>query len=92
MGKKELKVNIKDHINKNKKEDDKGFETPDEAIDKYSQMSEEELMQELFRVGACSRGGVTPEELDEFFNSIKSMLSPEQQEKMTELITQLKMS
>ncbi|MFW5780090.1 MAG: hypothetical protein ACOCWI_01380, partial [Bacillota bacterium] len=76
--KKEFKVNIKDHINKNQKTDNKAFDTPEEAMDNYSKMSEEELMQELFKVGACSRGGVSPEELDDFYNNIKSMLSPEQ--------------
>lgn len=86
-------MNIKDHIDKHKKSQEQTtYFTPDEAMEKYSKMSEEELIQELFRVGACSRGGVTPEELDEFYDGIKSMLSPEQQEKMKDLITQLKMS
>lgn len=80
-------MNIKDYI-KNKKRPT----NPEEAINTYSKMSEEELMQELFSVGACSKSGTTPEQLDEFYKKVESFLTAEQKEKMKNLIMQLKMS
>lgn len=62
----------------------------DELINKYSGMSEEQLMQELFKVGSVSNGRVTPNELDDFYNKVKGFLTPEQAEKMRYLIMQLK--
>ncbi len=80
-------MNIKDYIkNKQKKA------SPEEAFDTYSKMSEEELMQELFNVGACSKGGTTPQQLDDFYKNVESFLTAEQKEKMKNLIMQLKMS
>lgn len=80
-------MNINDYIkNKQKKASN------EEAFDAYSKMSEEELMQELFNVGACSKGTTTPQQLDEFYNRIEAFLTAEQKEKMKSLIMQLKMS
>ena len=62
-----------------------------DAINYYSAMSEEQLMQELFKVGRVSSGNVSPKELDGFYNSVRAFLSPEQAEKMKTLIMQLKM-
>ena len=62
-----------------------------DAINHYSAMSEEQLMQELFKVGRVSSGNVSPKELDSFYNSVRAFLSPEQAEKMKTLIMQLKM-
>ena len=53
-------------------------------------MSEEQLMQELFRVGKVSSGNVSAKELDAFYNSVKGFLTPEQSAKMRALILQLK--
>lgn len=61
-----------------------------EAIDKYSSMSEEQLMQELFRVGSVSSGNVSADELDGFYGKVKAFLTPEQSARMKELISQLK--
>ena len=62
-----------------------------ETINRYSAMSEEQLMQELFKVGRVSSGNVSAKELDGFYNSVKAFLSAEQAEKMKTLIMQLKM-
>lgn len=64
---------------------------PEEFLNRYSGMSEEQLMQELFKVGSVSNGNVTAKELDDFYNNVKGVLSPEQAEKMRYLIMQLKM-
>ncbi len=61
-----------------------------EAIDKYSSMSEEQLMQELFRVGSVSSGNISANELDSFYGQVKTFLTPEQSARMKELIAQLK--
>ncbi len=80
-------MNIKDYI-KNKKKP----LPPQEALNKYSDMSEEELMRELFNVGACSKGNTSPQELDAFYAKIESFLTAEQREKMKDLIARLKTS
>jgi hypothetical protein len=66
--------------------------SPEEMIDKYSRMSEEQLMQEMFRSASASRasGQLTDEMLDSFYNQAKCYLSPEQSERMSELIRELK--
>ena len=66
-------------------------ENINDAINHYSGMSEEQLMQELFKVGRVSSGNVSAKELDGFYNNVRSFLSPEQAEKMKALIMQLKM-
>ena len=55
---------------------------------KYTSMSEEQLMQELFRVANASN--VSNEELDSFYRNASPYLTPEQREKMKGLILQLK--
>lgn len=79
-------MNIKDYIKKKKKP-----QTAEEAFNTYSKMSEEDLMQELFNVGSCSKGQTSPEQLDEFYKKVESFLTAEQKEKMRTLIMQLKM-
>lgn len=89
-------MSISDYIRKkngggNKKIPNNGM--PDEAtINKYSQMSENELMSELFNQGSVSKGQVSSEELDNFYSSASSFLTKEQREKMKYLIEQLKRS
>lgn len=65
---------------------------PQEAYNKYSKMNEEQLMQELFKVGSVSSGNVSPQALDTFFNNVRSRLTPEQAARMSDLIAQLKRS
>lgn len=60
----------------------------EDILSKYGKMSEEELMSELFRVGAASN--LTDGQLDSFFNNVKQMLTAEQRERMSDLIIQLK--
>ncbi len=55
---------------------------------KYTSLSEEQLMQELFRVANASN--VSNEELDSFYRNTSPYLTPEQREKMKGLILQLK--
>lgn len=85
-------MNIRDYINKRRPAQQATPASPEEAVKMYSGMSEEELMRELFSVGACSKGGTSAGELDTFFNNVKGFLTAEQKEKMQQLIMQLKMS
>ena len=66
--------------------------TPEEAIAKYSKMDEAELMQELFKTAEQGRanGELDNGVLDGFLTKMRPMLSPEQAERMKELINQLK--
>lgn len=66
--------------------------SPEEALNKYSGYSEEQLMSELFRLGSLSGGRISAEELDSFYANVESYLTPEQTARMRELITQLKNS
>lgn len=61
-----------------------------EAVERYSSMSEEQLMQELFKVGSVSRGNVSAGELDAFYDNVRAFLTPEQAARMRELIILLK--
>lgn len=87
-------MNIADYIrNKNKQSQNMKVDTQvdvNQAINKYGAMSEEELMRELFRVGSVSSGNVSSAELDGFYEQVKNFLTPEQSEKMRNLIIQLK--
>lgn len=90
-------MKIRDFIDRQKKETPKSSEgkpqgDAEDRIKKYSKMSEEDLMRELFKVGSLSKGGVTGKQLDDFYQSVEGMLSPEQKERMRELILQLKNS
>lgn len=82
---------------RNKQKEKKKAETTaqpknlNDAVEKYSAMNEEQLMQELFRVGKVSSGNVSAEELDAFYANVKGFLTPEQAAKMRSLILQLKM-
>jgi hypothetical protein len=66
--------------------------SPQDAIGKYSNMSEGDLMQELFREGSVSSGKISAQELDNFYNSASGYFSEEQRNKMRVLIEQLKRS
>ncbi len=69
--------------NKEKSREQKG-----DNMQKYMSMSEEQLMQELFRTANSS--DVKNEELDDFYKKASPFLTPEQKEKMKNLILQLK--
>lgn len=93
-------MNVADYIrNKNKETEKKQAKpnedtpkSPQEALNKYSHYSEEQLMSELFRLGSLSNGRISAKELDDFYANVRSFLTPEQSERMRELITQLKNS
>ncbi len=90
-------MNVADYIRKqnakhqNKVEDD-APKSPEEALNKYSNYSEEQLLSELFRLGSLSSGRISAEELDSFYAKVQAYLTPEQAARMKELITQLKNS
>lgn len=67
-------------------------ESNEQMLDRYSRMNEEQLMQEMFRNAADSRanGTLNNEMLDEFYAKAGGYLTPEQSERMKELIRELK--
>lgn len=75
---------------KNENQASQQNESVQSALGRYQSMSEEQLMQELFRVGKVSSGNVSAKELDAFYDSVKGFLTPEQSAKMRALILQLK--
>ena len=86
-------MDIAEYIkNKNAEKEKKTKEnlSPQEAISKYANYSEEQMMSELFRLGSLSSGNISAKELDDFFNKVKPYLSKEQSERMKELILRLK--
>ena len=58
----------------------------------YAGKSQSELMEELMRTAALEKqkGTLTPAMLEQFYNSIGPMLTPEQRERMVALINQIK--
>ena len=66
--------------------------TPEEAIRKYAGMDEKELMNELFKVAAEGRasGELNNDIVDGFYQKMLPLLTPEQAERMRELIIKLK--
>lgn len=88
-------MDIASYIRNKNKETEKAADapkSPEEALNKYSSYSEEQLMSELFRLGSLSTGRISAQELDNFYLQVKSYLTPEQSARMKELITQLKNS
>ncbi|NLL56443.1 MAG: hypothetical protein GX242_04440 [Clostridiales bacterium] len=94
-------MNIVDYIRRKEQEknrknsennDNQQNISPQDALNKYSQMSENELMTELFKEGSVSSGKVSAQELDNFYNSASGYLNQEQRNKMKMLIEQLKRS
>lgn len=84
-------MRINDYIKRKSPEVDKSTSN-EEMVGKYSQMSEEQLMQEMFRSASQSRsnGTLNDEMLDGFYNQAQGFLSPEQSERMKDLIRELK--
>lgn len=88
-------MNVADYIRKkqrNNAQNSSQNTNPQDAINKFSQMSEGDLMQELFKEGSVSSGKVSPQELDNFYNNASGYLNSEQLAKMKMLIEQLKRS
>lgn len=75
-----------------KKEAPRNFSSPEEAINAYSRMSEEDLTSEMMRVASEQKadGTFNAEELERMCASISPMLTPEQQAKMRRLIDEVK--
>ena len=82
-------MNIHSFIRSQKKKKTVETEDLNEALNKYSGLSEEQLTAELFKKGSLSNGNVSAEELDAFYNNALPFLTKEQAEKMRSLITQL---
>lgn len=85
-------MNIHSFIRSQKKKKTVENEDFNEALNKYSGLSEEQLTAELFKKGSLSNGNVSAEELDTFYRNALPFLTKEQAEKMRSLITQLKNS
>lgn len=85
-------MNIHSFIRSQKKKKTVENEDFNEALNKYSGLSEEQLTAELFKKGSLSNGNVSAEELDAFYSNALPFLTKEQAEKMRSLITQLKNS
>ncbi len=85
-------MNIHSFIRSQKKKKTVEKEDFNEALNKYSGLSEEQLTAELFKKGSLSNGNVSAEELDAFYRNALPFLTKEQAEKMRSLITQLKNS
>lgn len=85
-------MNIHSFIRSQKKKKTVENEDFNDALNKYSGLSEEQLTAELFKKGSLSNGNVSAEELDAFYNNALPFLTKEQAEKMRSLITQLKNS
>ena len=68
------------------------FSGPEEAINAYSKMSEEDLTSEMMRVATQQKadGTFNAEELERMCASIAPMLTPEQHAKMRRLIEEIK--
>ena len=66
--------------------------SPEEAVKKYAAMDEQSLMAELFKTAEEGRasGELTDGVIDNFYTTVSPMLSPEQSERMRELIRELK--
>ncbi len=81
-------MDVGEYIRKKEREKKNRKEQPAPDLGRYTSMSEEQLMQELFRTANAS--GVSNEELDTFYRNAAPYLTPEQREKMKNLIMQLK--
>lgn len=75
-------------------QDKNSMPTLESEINKYSHMSEERLMQEMFALVNAGRqnGTLDNQKLEEFFNSASCMLSSEQVVKLRSLIDMAKQS
>ena len=81
-------MNINDYIKKKSRNNI----SPEEAVKKYAAMDEQSLMAELFKTAEEGRasGELTDEVIDNFYATVSPMLSPEQSERMRELIHKMK--
>ena len=83
-------MDVADYIRRQNATVDNNKVSPSEALNKYKNYSEEQLMTELFRLGSLSTGRISAQELDDFFTPVSPYLTPEQRAKMKDLIIQLK--
>lgn len=85
-------MKIGDYIKKKREEQGVSQLTPEEMVEKYSAMDEASLMSELFKTANASRarGELDNKTLDEFYQKVSPLLTPEQKERMGELIAGLK--
>ncbi|MDD3946586.1 MAG: hypothetical protein PHI19_01990 [Clostridia bacterium] len=85
-------MRINDYIKKRPVSPENSNENTEEMLNRYSQMNEEQLMQEMFRNAAQSRenGSLNDQMLDDFYGKACAYLTPEQSERMKELIIELK--
>lgn len=84
-------IRNKSQNNPKSTEKPQNFATPEEAINAYSKMSEEDLTSEMMRVASAQKadGTFNARELERMCASISPMLTPEQQAKMRRLIEEI---
>lgn len=84
-------MNINDYIRR-KNGGSKPRLTPEEAIEKYSAMTEQELMGELLKTAERGRedGELDNKMLDDIRSKVAPLLTPEQAGKLNDLIEGLK--
>lgn len=84
-------MNINDYIRR-KNKGSKPHLTPEEAIEKYSGMSEQELMEELLKTAERGRedGELDNKTLDDIRSKVAPLLTPEQASKLNDLVEGLK--
>lgn len=90
----EVYMKLSDYI-KNKgqsRETPQTFASPEDAINAYSRMSEEDLTSEMMRVAGQQKadGTFDPAELERLCATMSPMLTPEQNAKMRRLIEEVK--
>lgn len=85
-------MKIGDYIKKKSKNTGATQLTPEEMVEKYSAMDEASLMSELFKTAneSRARGELDNKTLDDFYQKVSPLLTPEQKERMAELISGLK--
>ena len=85
-------MKIGDYIKKKSKDKGATQLTPEEMVEKYSSMDEASLMGELFKTAneSRARGELDNKTLDDFYQKVSPLLTPEQKERMAELISGLK--
>lgn len=79
-------------VNDLQKENNKTYEGYEEAYEKYSDMSEENLMKELFEQTKKQKqaGTLNNESIDNVYNNLSPLLSEEQKKNLENLIKAIK--
>ncbi len=85
-------MNIADYIRKKENNNNNTIkqDSYEEAVQKYSTYSQQELINELYSKGSLSSGNISSQELDHMYERAKGFMSAEQLNQMKFYIEQLK--